>query len=194
MTNMSSRAAKFIAAAVLSGSLLGSLPAMADTFIWSYNSNIPVTGFSGSGQFTATLISGDHYQIDTITGIETDLTGTYNINVLDPYASADQSFFLTAPQLSFSGFSFSVIETGTLWNIFWDGSQYLALNSVDNPTGESGGILDPFSPAIGVDFQVAPVPGPIVGAGLPSLVLACGGLIAWARRRRTRNGSVPAVT
>ncbi len=54
------------------------------------------------------------------------------------------------------------------------GQSYLNIHTTNNPTGEIRGQL----------LSTAAVPGPIVGAGLPGLVAACCGLIAFARRRR----------
>jgi hypothetical protein len=54
------------------------------------------------------------------------------------------------------------------------GTVFVADVLLGNVSGGPTGVVD------------APVPGPIVGAGLPGLVMACGGLLALARRRREK--------
>lgn len=75
----------------------------------------------------------------------------------------------------------------------------LTLNDVADPLGPfyklefTGTTLSTDSPDKGggiLNVSVRPVPGPIVGAGLPGLVAACTGLLALARRRRNKSAFV----
>jgi hypothetical protein len=54
----------------------------------------------------------------------------------------------------------------------------------DASNGSGGASDGAYIDNVVLSGTAAPVPGPVVGAGLPGLMAACGGLVVLARRRR----------
>jgi hypothetical protein len=188
-------------AAVACAALIAASPALADTII-STQFNI-----NGSGTFTAdtgniltatTITPGAP---NTVAGIVTDNTGlvsgqavtltsptpvTLNSTFTKIYTTTFGTFteFLTVTSVSLGTNSLGITATGTISETtFISGPvfdsapvTYTAAYTQNNGPGTQ--INASFN-----DAAVA-VPGPIVGAGLPGLIAACGGLLALARRRR----------
>jgi hypothetical protein len=128
-----------------------------------------VTGESAT--FTLPSIPGGQYAIQ-VTGHK-DASSSYFQFLIDADGSGPGGFVQLGENLNFgSGFATLTLPT------FTDLGATDFLRIVNGGTGNTAGQI--------TGLSLSPVPGAIVGTGLPALLIACGGLIVLARQRQQR--------
>jgi hypothetical protein len=171
---MKSRCCGLVGSALVGACLsFGSaLPAHADSFLWSYENSEGIT--IGNGQLQ-TALDNNSLIVTTIGGIweGSSITG------LSDELNSDNLYFPATTFLDGQGLSFTISSGVVNIKLSSPGSPFDSYSAVISDGATLRTISGTFNDA------AVPVPGPIVGAGLPGLILACGGFLAWACRRKT---------
>jgi hypothetical protein len=134
----------------------------------------PVTGIQESGSLTSATNVGGNFQAQFFA----DAANTQGANPLNTPGTllfTTSGAITTAPQ-SFEGNNVSPIALNSPFSM----TEGVGINLV------AGGAITGFDE----NMQVTPVPGPVVGAGLPGLIAGVGFLIALARKRKSRFAAI----
>lgn len=128
--------------------------------------------FPGTALFDLDLIATQAYTI-TVTGQSNSSDSLFNF-FFDPDGAGGVLEQLLIGNVSFeSGFT-----TISLPSFIAGGNDFLRIT-----TGGTNSNFHGLIRAVDVTVNAAPVPGPVVGAGLPGLLMALAGFVAWRRRR-----------
>ena len=157
-------------------------------FVFNLTSGLPTPTLSGVTASNWTPTSGSPQTSFNTDGMGTgeyglDFTGANNS------VTANLDFTLTAVGLSVASFTTGGTSADRGKNYYFVADICTNTSGCSGTSGSATGLV---GAGLGVDLAIAArivqysVSAPIVGAGLPGLVVACGSLLALGRRRRQK--------